>query len=194
MLKNLFVASISLFFLPQLVFADVYNIDPVHSHVGFSVKHMVISNVRGKFNTFAGTFETDEKGNIKNVLLEIETVSIDTDHEKRDTHLRSPDFFDVQKFPKLTFKYKKTTYRNGAHYKVLGDLTLHGITKEVLLNMELLGKAKDPWGNYRVGITGNAEINRKDFGLVWNKTLETGGILVGEIIRISLEVEAILEK
>lgn len=194
MFKNLFIAFISLFFLPQLVFADVYNIDPVHTHVGFSVKHMVISNIRGKFNKFAGTFEIDEKDHIKNVFLEIETVSIDTDHEKRDTHLRSPDFFDVQKFPKLTFKYKKTISKNGTHYKVLGDLTLHGVTKEVLLDMEFLGKAKDPWGNYRVGITGKSEINRKDFGLVWNKTLETGGILVGEIVKISLDVEAILKK
>ncbi len=194
MLKKILIPIVLLLFLPHFVFADTYDIDPVHSHIGFSVRHLVISNTTGKFNKYAGTFELDEKDNIKSVFIDIEVASIDTDNEKRDKHLRNSDFFDVEKFPKITFKYNNTISRNGANYKVMGDMTIHGVTKEVILDMELLGKVKDPWGNYRIGITGKTEINRKDFGLVWNKVLETGGFVVGDLVKISLEVEAILKK
>lgn len=186
----LFLFAIS----PQFVSAAQYEIDASHTHVGFSIKHLVISNVKGKFNRISGTIEVDAKDNIKNSHIEIEAASIDTDHEKRDKHLRSPDFLDVKQFPKLSFKYKKTASRTGNHYRVLGDLNLHGVTKEVALDMELLGKIKDPWGNHRAGMTGTAEIDRRDYGIVWNKLLETGGLVVGDKIKISLEIEAILKQ
>lgn len=193
MFKRVIIAAL-LTLLPQFVLAEVYTIDPDHSHIGFSVKHLVISNVKGDFNAFSGVVETDEKDNIKSATVKIDASSIDTDHEKRDKHLRSPDFLDVEKYPTLTFTYKSTQSRSGNRYKVLGDLSLHGVTKEVLLDLELLGKVKDPWGNFRAGITGSTELNRQDFGIVWNKLLETGGLVVGDTIKVSLEVEGILKK
>lgn len=181
-------------FSPQFVSAAVYEIDSSHSYVGFSVKHLVISNVKGKFNRFSGTIEVDAKDNIKNILVEIETKSIDTAHEKRDKHLRSPDFLNAEKFRNISFKYKETIFRSGNRYKVVGDLSLHGVTKEVMLNMELLGKVKDPWGDDRAGLTGTTQINRGDFGITWNKLLESGGFVIGDTLKISLEIEAILKK
>ncbi|MFQ5587395.1 MAG: YceI family protein [Nitrospiria bacterium] len=194
MFKKQWIITLLLLLVPQTGFADIYEIDPGHTHIGFSIKHMIISNVKGKFNTFSGTAEVDEKDNIKTAVVEIDPASIDTDHEKRDKHLRAPDFLDVKKFPKMTFKYTRTKSRKGNHYVIVGDLTLHGVTKEVELDMELLGKIKDPWGNHRGGVTGTAEIDRRDFGIVWNKLLETGGLVVGNKVKISLEVEAILKK
>jgi len=194
MIKNIVVILVTLLLFPQLTRADIYTIDPEHTHIGFSVKHLVISNVKGKFNVFSGTVETDEKDNIKAATIEIAAASIDTAHEKRDKHLRSPDFLDVDQYPVLTFKYKSTQSRSGNRYKVLGDLSLHGVTQEVILDMELLGKVTDPWGNFRAGVSGTTTLNRQDFGVVWNKVLETGGLVVGDIIQVSLEVEGIRKK
>lgn len=194
MLKTFFITVLTLFVFPQVGWGEIYVVDPAHTHVGFSVKHLVISNVKGKFNTFSGWVETDGKGGIVKAFFEIESASIDTGHVKRDKHLRSSDFLDVEKYPSLIFKYKETKARNGNHYVIVGDLSLHGVTKSVTLNMELLGKVKDPWGNFRAGITGTTEINRKDFGIVWNKLLEAGGLLVGNVVKINLEVEGILKK
>jgi len=194
MFKRIFITIVVLTIFPRLSFADLYSIDASHTHIGFSVKHIVISNVLGRFNEFAGTIETDKAGNIKHVAVEIKTSSIDTEHKKRDKHLRGPDFLDVEKYPFMTFVYKRTLSRKGDRYKLAGDLNLHGVTKEVVLDMTLLGKIKDPWGNHRAGLTGTTEISRKDFGIIWNKLLETGGLVVGDIVKISLEIEGILEK
>ncbi len=194
MFKPQWLVAIIFMLAPQTGFSEVYEIDPDHTHIGFSIKHMVISNVKGKFNTFSGTVEVDAKDKIKKGMVVIDAASIDTNHLKRDKHLRSPDFLDVEKFPKITFKYKATKSQSGNRYVIIGDLTLHGATKEVELEMELLGKVKDPWGNHRAGVTGTTEIDRKDFGIVWNKLLETGGFVVGEKVKIGLEVEGILKK
>lgn len=194
MLNKKLLIFIFLMVFPQLSYAEIYEVDKAHTHIGFSIKHMVISNVKGKFNNFSGWVEVDKKDNIKDVMFEIDAASIDTDHIKRDKHLRTPDFLDVKKFPKLTFRYKKTKARKGNHYVVVGDLTLHGVTQEVELELELLGKVKDPWGNHRGGVTGTTEIDRTDFGIVWNKLLETGGFIVGNKVKISLELEGILKK
>lgn len=186
--------TITLLLYSFSAYADTYQLDPAHSSVGFSVKHMVISNVKGEFTKYSTTFELDKNDNIKSVSVEIDASSLYTRNPKRDKHLKSPDFFDVEKFPKLTFTYKKTISKNGSAYKILGDLVIHGVSKEVTLEGEMLGKIKDPWGKFRVGFTGSATINRKDFGLVWNKILETGGLLVGDVVKISLEGEGILQK
>ncbi len=188
------IALIVLIFSPKLSFADTYIIDTSHTHIGFSIKHLVISNVRGRFNQFSGTIEIDKADNIKQVSVEIKSASIDTQHEKRDKHLRGPDFLNVEKYPLITFNYKRTLSRKGDNYKVAGDLSLHGVSKEVVLDMTLSGKIKDPWGNHRAGLSGTAQINRKDFDIVWNKLLETGGLVVGDVIKISLEIEGILKK
>lgn len=194
MLNKKVLILVFLLVFPQLSLAEIYEVDKAHTHIGFSIKHMLISNVKGKFTDFSGLVEVDKDDNIKNVTFEIETASIDTDHKKRDKHLRSPDFLDVKKFPKLTFQYKETKIRKGNHFIVIGDLTLHGVTKEVELELELLGKVKDPWGNYQAGVTGTTEIDRTDFGIVWNKLLERGGFIVGNKVKISLELEGILKK
>jgi len=194
MFKRLFITLFLFTIFPSLSFAEIYSIDASHTHIGFSIKHMVISNVRGRFNEFSGTIETDKTGKIKHVSVEIKAASIDTEHKKRDKHLRSPDFLDVKKFPFILFTYKRTLSQKGDHYKVSGDLNLHGITREVVLDMTFLGKIKDPWGNHRAGVTGTTEISRKDFGIVWNKLLETGGFIVGDTVKIYLEIEGILEK
>jgi len=168
-----------------------WNIDPSHSGVHFTVRHMVISKVRGAFERFQGAIAFDEQNPAASTVeVEIDADSIQTHEAKRDGHLRSPDFFDVAQFPKLTFKSTKVE-KGGDGYLVTGDLTLHGVTKPVVLNAEVLGGGKDPWGNERLGFQATTSLNRKDFGLNWNQALEAGGVLVGEKIEISLDVQAI---
>ena len=169
-----------------------YKIDKSHSEVLFQVRHLV-TKVRGRFDDFEGTIEFDE-GNpgASSVSVTIQAASIDTNEKDRDTHLRSGDFFDVEKFPTLSFTSKKVS-GSGESYTVVGDLTIHGTTREVTLPATFLGNAKDPWGNARVGFETEITINRKDFGLNWNAALEAGGFLVGDEVKISLSVQGIAQ-
>ena len=193
--KNILqILTVLLFAFTTFAYAENFILDKEHSQIGFRVKHLVISNVTGEFLKYKGTFEADQDGNIKKIDVEIDASSIYTKHEKRDKHLNSPDFLDTGKFPTITFKYKKTLSKEGSAYRILGDLTIRGITKEVVLDVKVLGTVKDPWGNFRVGFTGNSKINRKDFGMNWNKLLDSGGMIVGDIVNINLEGEGILVK
>jgi polyisoprenoid-binding protein YceI len=169
-----------------------YTIDPSHSSAEFSVRHLMITNVKGRFGKLAGTVELDTEHPETSVVdVTIDATSIDTREEKRDAHLRSPDFFDVEKYPTLTFKSTAVS-RSDDGFAVVGDLTMHGITKQVTLEVEdLSAPSKDPWGNTRIGTSAKAKINRKDWGLGWNAVLETGGVVVGDQIKISIDVSLI---
>jgi polyisoprenoid-binding protein YceI len=149
--------------------------------------------VHGRFDRFDGTIEFDPKDPKATVVRgTIESASIDTNHEKRDKHLRSADFFDVEKYPTLTFESTGVTHVNGKNGKLAGSLTIHGVTKPVVLDVTFLGRGKDPWGNVRAGFTATLNIDRKDFGLNWNKVLETGGVLVGDEVAIRIDAEGII--
>lgn len=172
------------------LYAGTYNVDPTHSNVGFKVKHLMISNVSGKFDKFAGSFEYDEKTNtLKSFTGKVEINSINTANAKRDGHLKSADFFDAVKYPALTFKLDKID-----DDKAYGVLTMRGVSKTVALDFENNGTVTDPWGNKRVGLELNGKINRKDYGLNWNKALEAGGVVVGEKVKLNIEIEGILAK
>jgi polyisoprenoid-binding protein YceI len=194
-MKRIIVSIFTLiaFALPTLALASTWNIDPDHSSAGFKVKHLMISNVNGNFNKHTGVVEIDDKDITKStVQVTIDTNSINTNVQKRDEHLRSADFFDVAKYPTMTFVSKKVAKDGKDKLKVTGDLTLHGVTKEVVLDVDGPSvESKDPWGNIRKGATATTKINRKDFGLVWNAALETGGIAVGDDVNIILEMEMI---
>ena len=171
--------------------AATYRIDPAHTTVGFKIRHL-FSNVRGTFNTFDGTVEYEPgKPETWKAEATIQAGSIDTAVEKRDAHLRSPDFFDVEKFPTITFRSTEVTDATDTGAKLHGVLSIHGVEKPVVLDVAVHGVGKDPWGNVRAGFTGTTTINRKDFGLAWNQTLETGQLLVGEEVEITLEIEGI---
>jgi len=186
-------SAVLLLALPILASAATWNIDPDHTNIGFKVRHLMVSNVKGSFEKHSGTIDINDKDITKSkVEVTIDTNSINTNVQKRDEHLRSADFLDVAKFPAMTFVSKKVAKAGKDRLKVTGDLTLHGVTKEVVLDVEPLSKeSKDPWGNIRRGTTATTKINRKDFGLVWNKALETGGVAVGEEVLITLEIEMI---
>ena len=167
-----------------------YTIDPAHSTAGFKVRHLMVSNVRGEFSNLTGTvvFDTDTPAN-STVKASIDATTVNTRDEQRDGHLKSPDFFDTAKFPTITFVSKKVAGSDG-EFKVAGDLTIHGVTKEVVLTVEgPAPEVKDPWGNVKSGASATTKINRKDFGMVFNMALETGGVMVGEEIAIQLELE-----
>ncbi|MBI5484690.1 MAG: YceI family protein [Deltaproteobacteria bacterium] len=190
------IASISAIIalaLPALALASTWSIDPEHSNIGFKVRHLMVSNVKGSFDKYTATVDIDDRDITKSkVTVSIDTNSINTNVQKRDEHLRSADFFDVAKYPEMTFVSKKITKSGKDRLKVAGDLTLHGVTREVVLDVQGPSKEiKDPWGNIRKGATATTKINRKDFGLTWNKALETGGVVVGDEITITLEIEMI---
>jgi polyisoprenoid-binding protein YceI len=169
----------------------VYQIDSAHSAAHFSVRHMMVSNVRGEFTKLSGSLAYDAS-NPRNSSLEarLEAASINTCDEKRDAHLKSPDFLDAEKFPELTFRSKQVA-NEGDEWKLKGDLTIHGVTREVTLTVEgPTPEVKDPWGGYRIGATAETKIHRKDFGLTWNMALEAGGMLVGDEVKITIELEA----
>ena len=169
-----------------------WNIDQTHSDVHFSVRHMVVSKVRGRFTKLTGSLELDEDDLTRSsVAATIDASSIDTGTEQRDAHLRSPDFFDVEKFPELGFRSKRVEKLGGDRYRVVGDLTIRDVTREIALDAEYGGRAKDPWGNERVGFVATTALDRKDFGLGWNQVLEAGGVLVGDRIEIELDVQAV---
>jgi len=173
--------------------AETYEIDPSHSQVGFRIRHLV-GKVPGRFTGFSGTIEySPGKPESWKADAKIDPATINTDNEKRDGHLKSPDFFDVAKHPEMTFKSTKITDVKGETAKLHGDLTLHGVTKPVVLALELGGTTKDPWGSTRAGFTATGTVNRKDFGIVWNKALDTGGLMLGDEVAISLDIEAVLK-
>lgn len=178
---------------PVWVEAATWQIDPDHAFIEFKVKHLMVSSVKGAFAKAAGTVEVDDADLAKaRVEVIIDTASPNTNHAKRDEHLRSPDFFDVARFPAMTFVSKRVILEGGKVSKVLGDLTIRGTTREVILDVAGFTPAiKDPWGNLRRGATASAELDRRDFGLTWNKLLETGGVVVGDEVKISLDVELI---
>jgi polyisoprenoid-binding protein YceI len=179
--------------VPAFALAQNWQIDPEHSTVGFKVRHMMVSNVKGDFGKFSGTVQIDDKNLAQSkVQVHIDTASIDTGVAKRDDHLRGGDFLEVAKYPTMTFVSSKVVPVGKDKLKVEGLLTLHGVTKPVLLEVaELSQVSKDPWGNLRRGATASTRINRKDFGLVWNAALETGGVAVADEVVINLDIELI---
>jgi polyisoprenoid-binding protein YceI len=171
---------------------NAWILDTAHSGIHFSVRHMVFSKVRGRFSKYSGTLELDDADLARSrVEVSIDAASIDTDNAQRDAHLRSPDFFDVEKFPALRFRSTRVERLSDESYRVVGELTIRDVTREVALAAEYGGRGKDPWGNDRVGFLARTAIDRKEFGLTWNQVLEVGGVLVGERIDIELDVQAV---
>jgi polyisoprenoid-binding protein YceI len=176
--------------IPQTA-VTTWNIDPVHSVAEFKVKHMMISNVKGQFTGVKGTLQMDE-GDLRRSVVEasIDAASITTRDAQRDAHLKSPDFFDVEKFPQLTFRSARISPNSDGDLEVAGDLTIHGVTRQAMFVVEgPTPQAKDPWGNTRIGLSATTKISRKDFGLTWNAALETGGLLVADEVTITLDVQ-----
>lgn len=175
--------------------ATTWQIDPAHSAVEFAVKHMMFTTVRGRFREVTGTIEVDEQNPEQStVTVEIDASSIDTGVADRDAHLRSADFLDAENHPKITFRSRRVegaSTEPGTTFRVTGDLTIRGVSREVILESVYLGSGKDPWGNVKTGIEATARIDRRDWGLTWNQALETGGILVANEIRIELQVQAL---
>lgn len=170
---------------------SIWNIDPVHSTAQFKVKHMMISNVKGEFTSIHGILDLNVDDVTKSsVEASIDATTINTREPQRDAHLKSADFFDVEKFPVLTFKSTRISKVGEGELSVTGDLSIHGVTRSVDFEVEgPSAPTKDPWGNTRIGLSATTKINRKDFGLTWNAALETGGILVGEEVTLTLDVE-----
>lgn len=169
-----------------------YTIDNAHSDIGFSVRHMVFAKVRGHFTKWTANLVLNESDVAKSsVDVSIDSASIDTREAQRDGHLRSGDFLDAEKHPKITYKSRRIEGTGGKKYKVIGDLTIHGVTREVPLEVEETGRGKDPWGNHRIGFSARTSIERSAFGLKWNQALETGGVLVADRVDIELDIEAV---
>jgi polyisoprenoid-binding protein YceI len=183
----------STFALTKTVEASTWSIDASHANAQFSVKHMMVSNVRGAFSNITGTLELNDKDITKSqVNVEIDASTIDTRNEKRDAHLKAADFFNVAKYPKLTFKSTKVKRIGKGKLKVTGDLTIRGVTRSVILEVEgPTPEITSPWGQKVRGVHATTTINRKDWGLTWNKALEAGGLMVGEDVKITLDVELI---
>ena len=175
------------------LYASTWEIDPAHTSVQFAVRHLMVSTVRGTFNKVSGTVTADDSDPTKSsVEATLDTASIDTRESKRDTHLKSQDFLDAAKFPTITFKSKKITKVADTQFAVTGDLTLHGVTKEVVLDVEgSPHEFKDPFGNTRLGGSAHTKIRRQDFGITWNKALDGGGVLVGDDIDVTIDIELI---
>lgn len=175
----------------ELPTPGTYALDASHTHVGFSVRHMMVSKTKGRFADFAGTVTIADVPLASSVEVEIQVGSVDSRDETRDGHLRSPDFFDAYAFPTITYRSTKVTPAGKGTWKVEGDLTVRGVTLPVPLEVTFEGGAKDPWGGTRIGFTARTELNRDAFGLTWNQTLETGGVLVGKQVKIDIEAEAV---
>lgn len=189
-MKN-FLFGLALTLVSQIGSAVPYEIDRSHSEVGFSVKHLVVSTVKGSFKDFSGEIDFDPKSIDKSKFTaKIKAASVFTNEEKRDEHLRGEDFFFTQKHPDISFKSTKVEGNKPEGFKVHGDLTMRGVTKPVILDVTYNGEVKDPWGNIKAGFTAVTKINRKDFGIVWNKVLDAGGLTVSEEVTIQLEIEA----
>ena len=169
---------------------NTYEIDPTHSAVHFSVRHLMVSNVRGEFTKLSGTIKFDpENPASSSVEATIDVNSISTRDQQRDAHLKSADFLDAEKFPTMTFRSKRVEVQSGGG-KVTGDLTIHGVTREITLDVEGPSQEmKDPWGKQRIGASASTKLSRKEFGLTWNAALETGGVMVGDEVKINIDVE-----
>jgi polyisoprenoid-binding protein YceI len=167
-----------------------WQLDAAHTEIEFSARHLMISNVKGRFSNPTGSLSFDPRtpGSL-DLQVEIPVASIDTRNEQRDAHLRSPDFFDAETFPAMTFKGKRTVGDIRGDFKLIGDLTIRGITREVILDVTAEGAGDDPWGNERLGFSASGKIDRKEFGLTWNQLLETGGVAVGDTIKIIINTE-----
>lgn len=188
--KTFSLLAIALMFT-SLASAATYQVDPVHSQVGFTVNHLVVFKVSGAFNAYQGEIVADAAtGELQSAKAEIQVASIDTREPKRDDHLRSADFFDAANHPQMTFVSKQVTGQ-GNEIAVTGDLTIRGVTREVTLKGSFRGENTDPWGNVRAGFAASTVINRHDFGLSWNKALETGGFVVGDEVTINLEIQGV---
>jgi len=176
-----------------LASSSTWNIDPAHSVAEFKVRHMMISYVRGEFAGLSGTLTLDESDYSHSTIeASIPAASVKTVDETLNAHLKAADFFDVERFPTLTFKSTKIRPEVGRDYAVTGDLTIRGITKSVTLNVkDVSGPSTDPWGNQRIGLSASAKFNRKDFGIIWNTALDSGGVLVGDEVAITLDVQFI---
>ncbi len=172
--------------------AGTYDFDPAHSHVTFSVRHMMVAKVRGKLDPPVGSFTIAEDPTQSSVEVELDWSSVNTGDEARDNHLKSADFVDVEKHPAVTFRSTSVRHVKGERWEVLGDLTIQGITKPVTLDLEFNGVSNDPWGNVKAGFSATTKVNREDFGLTWNALLETGGVAVGKDVTIEIDVEAAL--
>ena len=170
-----------------------WTIDPTHSEVGFKVKHMMFTNVKGLFNDYSANIDFNDDLKDANLQFEAKINSIFTNNTDRDNHLKSADFLDAEQFPTLNFKSTKIE-GNGSEYEITGDLTIKGVTKPVTLNAEFSGLMTDPWGNTKVGLNLDGKINRKDFGLTYNAALETGGVLVGEDVKLNAEIQLVEQK
>jgi polyisoprenoid-binding protein YceI len=171
---------------------QTWQIDSAHSGIHFSVRHLVIAKVRGQFGRWTGALSIpDDDLSRATVEVTIDATSIDTGVADRDQHLRSADFFDVATFPEITFRTRRIERSGGDHFSLLGDLTIRGVTREVVLGVESSGRTRDPWGNVRAAFSAKASIDRKEFGLTWNQALETGGVMVGDKVEIEIEVEAV---
>lgn len=169
-----------------------WTIDPTHAEVAFAVRHLMLATVRGRFGTVSGTVEIDEaRPERSSVDVTIDVTSIDTRQEMRDNHLRSADFFDVANHPTLTFKSKRVEGDITGEFRVTGDLTIRGTARPVTLDVSLEGRGRDPWGNERAGFEAKGKISRSEFGLTWNQALETGGVAVGDEVKISIDVEIV---
>ena len=193
MLKKMILLAFALLLSIPTAYAANYQIDPAHTQIHFTIPHLVVFKVRGNFNQFVGSIAADaDSKTLQDAKATIQIASIDTRNKKRDDHLRSADFFDATTWPEMSFVSKKVT-GSGNAITLTGDLTIKGKTREIVLQGGFLGAATDPWGNQRAGFEATGKINRKDFGLTWNKALETGGMVVGDELEIGLEVEAIMQ-
>ncbi len=194
-MRRFITPMIALLFLAIPIFTDAANwqMDPAHSNFQFKIRHLTVSNVKGDFSKLQGVVIIDDQDITRlKVEVAIDVASVSTGHGQRDEHLRGPDFFDVTKYPTITFISNKVIKTDTNRLKVIGDLTLHGVTREVTVDVEgPTPEVKDPWGNFRRGATATTKINRREFGLTWNKVLDTGGLVVGDEVNIYVEVELI---
>ena len=195
MYKRIALFAILLLIVSTTAHADTWDFDKAHSSIGFSVRHMVISKVNGSFTDFDGKVDFDGTNLDKaSVEVTIKMASIDTDNEKRNDHLKNADFFDVEKYPAMTFKSKKIIKGTGDKFQIVGDLTIKDVTKEVTLDAEYNGTLQDPWGNTRAGFSAATTINRQDFNVTWDNKLQDGSLVVSNDVTISLNVELIKAK
>lgn len=191
---RLWLATLLVAGLPLSSQAEKWKVDSAHTTVGFSVSHLFTS-VQGRFDQFEGTIVFDPANPEATVVRgTVEAASINTNNDKRDKHLRSGDFFNAKQFPKLRFESTKVTVTEGRNGKIAGNLTIHGVTRAVVLDVKFLGSGKDPWGNVRAGFRAELTIDRRDYGLNWNELLETGGFLVGDEIEIRIDVEGLVDE
>ena len=195
MRKYLFLVVVMLMSSAAFSQSTSWKFDKSHSSIGFDIDHMVISEVNGQFTAFEGTVVSDKEDfSDTKITFKIDVASIDTDNDKRDEHLKSPDFFDVAKYPVIQFESTSFKKVNGKKYKLNGNLTMHGVTKPVELEVNYGGTISDPWGNTRAGFKLTGSLNRTDFGLTWNKIMEAGGLVVGEEVRITGRIELVQAK